>query len=101
RLRTCQEYVDREGVSQQSLVINAPSYHRKYILPWGETMQGAVGSKSKYQRCSSIEDKDHWHHLKNAIRATMQHTMADEEEVRRLLSDLSRQGFTSKGWQQQ
>ncbi|KAL3653650.1 hypothetical protein CASFOL_003331 [Castilleja foliolosa] len=33
RLRTCQEYVDREGLSQQSLVINTPIYHKRYILP--------------------------------------------------------------------
>ncbi|GER34299.1 ABL interactor-like protein 3, partial [Striga asiatica] len=33
RLRTCQEYVDREGLSQQSLVINTPHYHKRYILP--------------------------------------------------------------------
>ncbi|KAK6155571.1 hypothetical protein DH2020_009819 [Rehmannia glutinosa] len=33
RLRTCQEYIDREGLSQQSLVINTPNYHKRYILP--------------------------------------------------------------------
>ncbi|KAF7148641.1 hypothetical protein RHSIM_Rhsim03G0209900 [Rhododendron simsii] len=33
RLRTCQEYIDREGLSQQSLVINTPKYHKRYILP--------------------------------------------------------------------
>lgn len=33
RLRTCQEYNDHEGLSQQSLVITAPKYHRRYILP--------------------------------------------------------------------
>ncbi|KAL7230035.1 hypothetical protein ACSBR2_008555 [Camellia fascicularis] len=33
RLRTCQEYIDREGLSQQSLVINSPKYHKRYILP--------------------------------------------------------------------
>ncbi|XP_019189060.1 PREDICTED: protein ABIL3-like isoform X2 [Ipomoea nil] len=33
RLRTCQEYIDREGLSQQSLVINTPKYCKRYILP--------------------------------------------------------------------
>ena len=33
RLRTCQEYIDHEGITQQSLVINTPKYHKRYILP--------------------------------------------------------------------
>ncbi|KAJ6850847.1 protein ABIL3-like [Iris pallida] len=33
RIRTCQEYIDREGLAQQSLVITAPKYHRRYIIP--------------------------------------------------------------------
>ncbi|KAL5998900.1 hypothetical protein ACLOJK_009848 [Asimina triloba] len=31
RLRTCQEYIDREGISQQSLVIATPKYHKRYL----------------------------------------------------------------------
>ncbi|KAJ0044336.1 hypothetical protein Pint_05074 [Pistacia integerrima] len=57
RLRTCQEYIDHEGVSQQSLVINTPKYHKRYILPVGETMQSANGTKSKYLGCS-LDDED-------------------------------------------
>ncbi|PRQ60457.1 putative ABI family protein [Rosa chinensis] len=33
RLRTCQEYIDHEGLSQQSSVIDTPKYHKRYILP--------------------------------------------------------------------
>lgn len=33
RLRTCQEYIDHEGITQQSLVINTPKYPKRYILP--------------------------------------------------------------------
>ncbi|XP_072958261.1 putative protein ABIL2 isoform X2 [Typha angustifolia] len=33
RVRTCQQYMDREGLSQQSLVITAPKYHKRYALP--------------------------------------------------------------------
>ncbi|KAL0304423.1 UNVERIFIED_CONTAM: protein ABIL2 [Sesamum radiatum] len=78
RLRTCQEYIDREGISQQSLVINTPNYHKRYILPVGETMHGAVRTKSKYQGCS-LDDGDEWHQFKNAsyyaaIRATIRET---------------------------
>ncbi|PIN27108.1 hypothetical protein CDL12_00124 [Handroanthus impetiginosus] len=73
RLRTCQEYIDREGISQQSLVINTPNYHKRYILPVGETMHGSVRTKSKYQGCS-LDDGDEWHQFKNAIRATIRET---------------------------
>ncbi|KAL0321560.1 UNVERIFIED_CONTAM: protein ABIL3 [Sesamum calycinum] len=52
RLRTCQEYIDREV---------------------GETMHGAVRTKSKYQGCS-LDDGDEWHQFKNAIRATIRET---------------------------
>nr|XP_009420773.1 PREDICTED: putative protein ABIL2 isoform X1 [Musa acuminata subsp. malaccensis] len=33
RIRACRELVDREGLSQQSLVIKAPRYHKRYIVP--------------------------------------------------------------------
>ncbi|CAA0824693.1 Protein ABIL3 [Striga hermonthica] len=73
RLRTCQEYVDREGLSQQLLVINTPLYHKRYILPIGETMHGAVRTKSRYRGCS-LDDGDQWHQFKNSIRATIRET---------------------------
>ncbi|XP_007039080.2 PREDICTED: protein ABIL2 isoform X2 [Theobroma cacao] len=73
RLRTCQEYIDHEGISQQSLVINTPKYHKRYILPVGETMHGANRTKSKYLGCS-LDDEDDWHQLRNAVRATIRET---------------------------
>ncbi|KAL5738620.1 hypothetical protein ACOSP7_031381 [Xanthoceras sorbifolium] len=73
RLRTCQEYIDHEGISQQSLVINTPKYHKRYILPVGETIHGAIRTKSKYVGCS-LEDEDDWHQFKNAVRATITET---------------------------
>jgi len=33
RIKTCQEYMDHEGRTQQSLVISTPKYHKRYILP--------------------------------------------------------------------
>ncbi|MBA0558711.1 hypothetical protein Golob_015717, partial [Gossypium lobatum] len=33
RLQPCRDLIDREGLSQQSLVINMPKYHKRYILP--------------------------------------------------------------------
>ncbi|CAA7408619.1 unnamed protein product [Spirodela intermedia] len=41
RLRTCQGLIDQEGLSQQSLVITTPKYHKRYILPVGESMPGS------------------------------------------------------------
>ncbi|XP_052204720.1 protein ABIL2 [Diospyros lotus] len=73
RLRTCQKYIDHEGISQQSLVIDTPRYHKRYILPVGETMNGAVRTKSKYQGCS-LDDEDEWHQFRNAVRATIRET---------------------------
>ncbi|KAJ4726681.1 protein ABIL2-like [Melia azedarach] len=73
RLRTCQEYIDHEGISQQSLVINTPKYHKRYILPVGETMNGAIRTKSKYMGCS-LDDEDDWHQFRNAVRATIRDT---------------------------
>ncbi|MFS8012434.1 hypothetical protein Hanom_Chr14g01320821 [Helianthus anomalus] len=33
RLQTCQTFSDHEGLSQQSLVIQTPKYHKQYLLP--------------------------------------------------------------------
>lgn len=73
RLRTCQEYIDHEGHSQQSLVINTPKYHKRYILPVGETINGTNGQKSKYIGCS-LDDEDDWYQFRNAVRATIKET---------------------------
>ncbi|WOG92771.1 hypothetical protein DCAR_0312047 [Daucus carota subsp. sativus] len=73
RLRTCQTYIDREGLSQQSLVISTPKHHKHYILPVGTTMHGGNKSKAKYEGCN-LDDQDDWRELKNAIRATVTET---------------------------
>ncbi|XP_071721667.1 protein ABIL2-like [Rutidosis leptorrhynchoides] len=70
RLRTCREYIDHEGISQQSSIMNIPKYHKRYILPVGETMHGAIHSKSKYLGCS-LDDEDDWHQFTDAVRATI------------------------------
>ncbi|KAL2550796.1 Protein ABIL3 [Forsythia ovata] len=73
RLRTCQEYIDCEGLSQQSLEINTPKHHKRYILPVGETMHSAICTKSKYKGCGP-DDEDEWLQFKNAIQATVRET---------------------------
>ncbi|KAL5674557.1 hypothetical protein ACJX0J_018863, partial [Zea mays] len=43
RTQASQACVDREGISQQSLVITAPKYHKRYILPaQGQSMPSAM-----------------------------------------------------------
>ncbi|KAJ4953395.1 hypothetical protein NE237_030227 [Protea cynaroides] len=73
RLRTCQTYIDLEGLSQQSLVIPTPNYHKRYILPVGETMRGSGCAASKYQG-SSLDNEVDRHHFKNAVQATIRET---------------------------
>ncbi|KAM1817957.1 hypothetical protein ACFX15_002088 [Malus domestica] len=83
RIRTCQEYIDHEGLSQQSSVIDTPKYHKRYILPgkyttvvsvyFGETMHRGSRTKSKYQGCN-LDDEDDWHQFRNAVRATIRET---------------------------
>lgn len=47
RLRTCQTYGHHEGLSQQSLVIEIPKYHKKYHLPDGCFSEGVKAEKAK------------------------------------------------------
>lgn len=72
RLRTCHDYINHEGVSQQSLVINTPKYHKRYILPVGEKMNG-YPDKSKYLVGCSLDDDD-LYQFKSAVRATIRET---------------------------
>ncbi|MED6186908.1 hypothetical protein PIB30_071212 [Stylosanthes scabra] len=65
--------MDHEGGTQQSLVISAPKYHKRYILPVGESMNGASLRRMKYLGCS-LDDEDDWHHFRNAVRATIRDT---------------------------
>ncbi|KAJ3671202.1 hypothetical protein LUZ60_008628 [Juncus effusus] len=41
RIRTCQDCMDCEGLSQQSSIITAPKYYKRYILPGGGSMPHA------------------------------------------------------------
>ncbi|KAK4277579.1 hypothetical protein QN277_015556 [Acacia crassicarpa] len=73
RIKTCQDFMDHEGRTQQSLVIDTPKYHKRYILPAGETIHGANRTRSKYIGCN-LDDEDDWHHFRNAVRATIRET---------------------------
>ncbi|KAE8681387.1 Protein ABIL3 [Hibiscus syriacus] len=77
RVRKCQEYIEHEGISQQSSIIKTPKYHKCYMLPgnyptllFGETLHGANQTKSKYQGCS-LDSEDNGHRFRSAVRATI------------------------------
>lgn len=72
RIRTCQALIDREGLSQQSLVITAPKYHRRYILPVGESMpESGRHAVAKYQESKILKDNMEPHHVQAAIHPTI------------------------------
>ncbi|XP_004502669.1 protein ABIL2-like [Cicer arietinum] len=73
RMRTYQGHMDHKGRTQQSLVISTPKYHKRYILPVGETMIGANHTKSNYVGCS-LDEEEEWPHFRNAVRATIRET---------------------------
>ncbi|KAG9448215.1 hypothetical protein H6P81_014343 [Aristolochia fimbriata] len=67
RLRTCQRYIDNQGHTQQSLVITAPKFHKRYILP-GKSVN--VSAVPKFEDVTQ-EDEDDWHVLRSALRSTI------------------------------
>ncbi|KAK1302648.1 Protein ABIL3 [Acorus calamus] len=72
RLRTCQEHFDREGLAQQSLIITAPKYHKRYILPAGESMLGSgPGQAIANNEGLSDHNESNDSKLFQAVRSTM------------------------------
>ncbi|PON32349.1 ABI family [Parasponia andersonii] len=53
RVRTCQDFVDRGGVFQQSLAVGFPKHHKRYIIPVGATTKAVGQSNMIYQ---SVQD---------------------------------------------
>ncbi|XP_015693026.1 putative protein ABIL2 isoform X2 [Oryza brachyantha] len=54
RAQASQACMDKEGLSQQSLVITAPKYHKRYILPAGDgSMPHAVPNFSEMRKAKS------------------------------------------------
>ncbi|KAJ0248643.1 Protein ABIL3 [Hirschfeldia incana] len=74
RLRMCQEYMDHEGRSQQSLVINTPKFHKRYILPSGEIKKGGNLAKFKSVESSFGEEEADLNQFRNTVRNTIRET---------------------------
>ncbi|XP_057527890.1 protein ABIL2 isoform X1 [Amaranthus tricolor] len=73
RLRTCQEYIGREGIAEQSSIIDTPKFHKRYVLPAGQTMNSSNLANLKYKSCGI--DEDDWLQLRSAVRATIRDTL--------------------------
>ncbi|XP_022733556.1 protein ABIL3-like [Durio zibethinus] len=96
RLRTCQEFVNLGGLSQQSLVLEAPKHHKRYIFPVEETLNDVAQTRLKSYPTSMCARLD-LHQLKNigiqAIAAeTPSECVGDEFFVLRSPQPLPRQG---------
>ncbi|KAJ3694505.1 hypothetical protein LUZ60_009985 [Juncus effusus] len=50
RVRTCQEIIDQEGMSQQSLVIKAPKFHKHYTLPGEDLLDSGLQPIKTHQK---------------------------------------------------
>ncbi|KAL5221100.1 hypothetical protein ABZP36_025813 [Zizania latifolia] len=50
RVKICQQTIDQEGRSQQSLLITAPKYHRRYILPGADLVESAIHPVPEHPR---------------------------------------------------
>uniref|UniRef100_A0A7C9E432 Uncharacterized protein n=1 Tax=Opuntia streptacantha TaxID=393608 RepID=A0A7C9E432_OPUST len=69
RLRTCKEYIDREGIAQQSSVTYEPRHHKRYVLPVGQTINGTCPTNLSCTDCGI--DEDDWLQIRTAVRATV------------------------------
>ncbi|GAB2265061.1 hypothetical protein Dimus_000128 [Dionaea muscipula] len=69
RLRTCQEYIDKEGLFAQQLssFISTPRHHKRYVLPAGETLDDVKINSSKIKGYNPV---DEWPLLRSATRTT-------------------------------
>lgn len=65
RLRVCREFIDQGGIRQQSLVIETPKYHKRYIIPVQPTLD-ANNSKTEWNPSLFLE-----HHFHQSTHATM------------------------------
>ncbi|XP_056173811.1 protein ABIL2-like [Syzygium oleosum] len=54
RLRMCEMFIDRGGLSQQSLAIRTPKHHTQYILPVSKAKDGGVSKNPRYCMTSEV-----------------------------------------------
>ncbi|XP_021278326.1 protein ABIL3-like isoform X2 [Herrania umbratica] len=107
RLRTCQEFVNLGGLSQQSLVLEASKHHKRYIFPVEDTLNDFAQTSLKSHPTSMCARLDLHQFKKIGIQAIAAETPSesawDEFFVLRSPQPSSRQGpllFTSNSMNQ-
>ncbi|XP_040986382.1 protein ABIL2-like isoform X1 [Juglans microcarpa x Juglans regia] len=65
RLRTCQYFIDRAGLFQQSMALKFPKHHKQYIIPARTTMDAVGQSQPIYHNA-----KEDLCQFKSVVRAT-------------------------------
>ncbi|KAI3508116.1 hypothetical protein L1887_23118 [Cichorium endivia] len=72
RVKTCQGYFDQEGISQQSLKLNIPKYHKRYVLPVGNMIEDGNETKLKHEESILVFHEEHdQHEHTNVVQATI------------------------------
>ncbi|KAJ9706267.1 hypothetical protein PVL29_001677 [Vitis rotundifolia] len=74
RIRTCQEFINRSGLCQQSLMLRTPKHHKRYTFPGGETTNTAGHTKPTYQTCSPYAEDDLHQFYKGVFSSTLHAT---------------------------
>ncbi|XP_018835219.2 protein ABIL2-like isoform X4 [Juglans regia] len=69
RLRTCQYFIDRAGLFQQSMALKFPKHHKQYIIPARTTMDAVGQSQPIYHNA-----KEDLCQFKSVVRATPSET---------------------------
>ncbi|KAB1201134.1 Protein ABIL2 [Morella rubra] len=91
RLQTCQYFIDRGGLFQQSLALKFPKHHKRYIIPAATTVDSIGRSQPISQKA-----KEDFCLFRNAVQATT--SVASPTAVRKGQSALwSRQSSSRPG----
>lgn len=88
RTQMSQASMNREGLSQQSLVITAPKYHKRYILPRGESIPNVVPNFSEMNKVKNRTAQ--MHQAFSAAAAAAQPKNKDKQPSFRKLRSMAR-----------
>lgn len=74
RVRTCQDCIDHQGLSQQTLLISTPKYHKRYILPVGVSMpESGRQATAVCQEIDLLEENYESEQFQAAVRSTIRY----------------------------
>ncbi|XP_039121181.1 LOW QUALITY PROTEIN: protein ABIL2-like [Dioscorea cayenensis subsp. rotundata] len=74
RVQACQDYIDHQGLSQQTLLISTPKYHKRYILPVGVSMpESGRQATAVCQEIDVLEENYESEQFQAAVRSTIRY----------------------------